>query len=85
MNSSDDIVRAKRVWFDADNLWVELTDGRQIGVPLVYFARLSRATPEQREQYVISGGGAGLHWEAIDEDISVPKLLSGALQRKVSA
>ena len=85
MNFSDETVRAKRVWFDADNLWVELMDGRQVGVPLAYFARLSNATPEQRERYVISGGGAGLHWEDIDEDISVPKLLSGALQRKVPA
>ena len=85
MSFSDDRVRAKRAWFDAENLWVELTDGRQVGVPLAYFSRLCNATPQQRDQYVISGGGTGLHWEDIDEDISVQGLLSGALQRKVSA
>ena len=68
---------AKKVSFDADNLWVELTDGRQIGVPLAYFPRLLNASPEQREEYVISGGGSGLHWDELDEDISVKSLLMG--------
>ena len=65
---------ATRVWFDNDTLWVELTDGRQLGVPLAYFPRLLRATPEQRERYEMSGGGTGLHWEALDEDIRVEGL-----------
>ena len=68
---------AKRVWFDADNMWVELADGRQLGVPLAYFPRLLKASPEQRQQYEMSGGGTGLHWEALDEDISVDGLLLG--------
>ena len=68
---------AKRLWFDESNLWVELTDGRQLGVPLTYFPRLRQATPEQREQYELSGAGTGLHWEALDEDISVDGLLLG--------
>ena len=58
-------------------MWVSLADGRQLGVPLAFFPRLLRATPEQRVAYVISGGGAGLHWDALDEDISVSGLLAG--------
>ncbi len=72
---------AAGVSFDADNMWVELTDGRQLGVPLAYFPRLAKATPAQRKKYVISGGGIGLHWDALDEDISVPALLAGKIDR----
>lgn len=72
---------AVTVFFDSDNLWLELADGRQLGVPLVYFPRLLSATPEQREQYIISGGGTGLHWDDLDEDISVKALLPGAGDR----
>ena len=68
--------RAKKVTFDMDNMWVELTDGRQLGVPLAYFPRLLNAAQAQRDDYVISGGGTGLHWEELDEDISVKGLLS---------
>jgi hypothetical protein len=62
---------------DDAHLWVVLADGRQLGVPLAYFPRLLRATPEQRAAYELSGGGRGLHWEALDEDISVAGLLAG--------
>jgi len=72
MNSS---VSATRVSFDVDNIWVELSDGRTIGVPLAWFPRLLRGTAEQREQVRISS--RGLHWEALDEDISVAGLLAG--------
>jgi hypothetical protein len=58
-------------------MWVDLSDGRQLGVPLAYFPRLLRATPEARTNYIISGGGTGLHWDDLDEDISVPNLLLG--------
>jgi hypothetical protein len=68
---------AKRVWFDDLNLWVELVDGRQLAVPLAYFPRLLNATPQQREQLEMSGGGTGLHWDVLDEDISVEGLLLG--------
>jgi len=70
---------AKSLRFDGDNMWVDLSDGRQLGVPLAYFPRLLRATPEQLEQYVISGGGTGLHWDDLDEDISVEGLLRAFL------
>ncbi len=72
---------AKRVNFDETNMWVELADGRKLAVPLAYFPRLLRATPIQREKYEISGGGIGLHWDEIDEDISVEGLLVGIWDR----
>jgi len=68
-------VNATRVHFDPDNMWVELSDGRTLGVPLAWFPRLLRGTPEQREQLRISA--RGLHWEALDEDISIVGLLAG--------
>ena len=76
---------AARVTFDSDNMWVELKDGRHIGVPLVYFPRLLTASAVQRKKFVISGGGRGLHWDQLDEDISVPALLAGNIDRKPSS
>ena len=68
---------AKRVSFDADRMWVELADGRELGVPLAYFPRLLAATVRQRKNCFISGGGTGLHWEELDEDICVQALMQG--------
>jgi hypothetical protein len=62
-------VKATSVRFDDDSMWVELSDGRTLGVPLAWFPRLLRATPEQREAFRISP--RGIHWEALDEDISL--------------
>jgi hypothetical protein len=58
-----------------DCLRVALADGREISVPLVWFPRLHKATPEQRSQWRMIGGGIGIHWEEIDEDVSVESLL----------
>lgn len=74
---------ATKVTFDSENMWVQLADGRSIGVPLAYFPRLAKASSSDRKKYVISGGGIGLHWELIDEDISVPALLQGKVDRTV--
>lgn len=63
------------VRFDADSFWVNLDDGRTLGVPLAWFPRLLHATPEQRAQVELSR--SGLHWEEIDEDISIAGLLAG--------
>ena len=63
------------VRFDEHTMWVELTDGRTLGVPLAWFPRLLRATPAERERVELSR--VGLHWEDIDEDISVAGLLAG--------
>jgi len=73
--------RAKKVTFDPDNMLVEFTDGRQLSVPLVYFPRLLNAAQAQRDNFIISGGGSGLHWEELDEDISVKGLLLGIYDR----
>jgi len=72
---------ARKITFDSDAMWMELADGRKLAVPLAYFPRLLNATPEQRESYEISGGGTGLHWDEIDEDISVEYLLLGVTDR----
>jgi len=72
---------ALRVTFDADTMWLDLADGRRLGVPLAYFPRLLRATPEQRQRCVIGGGGIGLHWDDLDEDILVSALLLGVGDR----
>lgn len=70
-------VSATRLAFDESMMWLDLSDGRELGVPLAYFPRLLRASLEQRLQYAMSGDGTGLHWEALDEDISVEGLLMG--------
>lgn len=68
-------VRASSVRFDQDSMWVELSDGRTLGVPLAWFPRLLHGSPDQRDQVTISS--RGLHWEALDEDISIAGLLAG--------
>ncbi|HHT9136768.1 MAG TPA: DUF2442 domain-containing protein [Candidatus Wunengus sp. YC60] len=77
MNTLTFEANATKIWFDKENMWVALTDGRQLSIPLLYFPRLLNATPEQRNNYELSGGGTGIHWEEIDEDISVPGLILG--------
>lgn len=69
-------ISAHKVSFDDDALWLTLSDGRILGVPLVWFPRLLNATPEQRDAVDITP--FGLHWEALDEDISIPALLQGS-------
>ncbi len=76
---------AGAVRFDDNSMWVDLSDGRVIAVPLAWFPRLLHATEQQREQVEFSP--QGLHWEALDEDISVAGLLAGVgdLTRPTSA
>ena len=66
---------AKAVWFDDNIMWVELSDGRTLGIPLAWFPRLLHATPEQRQKCELSING--IHWDELDEDISVAGLLAG--------
>lgn len=63
---------------DDDMLSARLADGRIVSVPLVWFPRLLRATPEQREKWVLSAAGYGIHWPDLDEDLSAEGLLRGA-------
>jgi len=55
-------------------MWVELSDGRQMGVPLAYFPRLLNATEGQRDRYVISCGGTGLHWDDLEKTFPLEPL-----------
>lgn len=71
-------LRVKAVRLDEDRLSVELMDGRAISVPLVWYPRLANATPEQRSRWEIAGGGYGIHWPELDEDLSTEGLLRGA-------
>jgi hypothetical protein len=60
---------------DVDNLWVELTDGRTLGIPLTWFPRLLAVTPQPLAEHELSA--RGIHWDALDEDISIDALLAG--------
>ena len=68
-------VRATEVRFDDAQMWVELEDGRTLGIPLAWYPRLLRGSPAEREKVTISP--SGLHWEALDEDISIAGLIAG--------
>ncbi|MDR5892476.1 MULTISPECIES: DUF2442 domain-containing protein [Halomonas] len=70
-------ISAKTVSFDDYTMWVELDDGRTLGIPLAWFPRLLHASPAERAQCRISYSGKGLHWDELDEDISVEGLLAG--------
>ena len=71
-------IRVRDVQIDADRLTVDLMDGRTIAVPLAWYPRLLAATPEQRAHWEIAGGGYGIHWPDIDEDLSTDGLLRGS-------
>jgi hypothetical protein len=70
--------RVKAVSFSNETISVDLMDGRTIIAPLMWFPRLMNATPQQLLNWTICGGGYGIHWEEIDEDISTEGLLMGA-------
>lgn len=77
MSTLDLSPSATKIWFDENAMWLSLRDGRQLSVPLAYFPRLLQASPAQRNKFELSGGGAGIHWDELDEDISVAGLLLG--------
>jgi hypothetical protein len=68
---------ATSVAVNDDTLSVELADGRTIAAPLAWYPRLAHATAEERNTWRLIGGGLGIHWPALDEDISVANLLAG--------
>ena len=70
--------RVAGVRFEDESLVVALMDGRTIAAPLAWFPRLLGATEDQRAAWTIAGGGYGLHWSELDEDISTEGLLRGA-------
>jgi hypothetical protein len=73
---ADERVKGARV--TQESLSVDLMDGRTITVPLAWYPKLLNATPEQRNNWQIAGGGYGIHWPDIDEDLSTEGLLRGA-------
>jgi DNA-binding CsgD family transcriptional regulator len=77
--------RVLGVEFSDDALSVSLRDGRIITVPIVWYPRLLKATIAQRQNWKIAGGGYGLHWPDLDEDLSTEGLLRGAPAPKVSS
>ena len=73
-NVSDRIVEVR---FDEDRLIVDFADGRTLAVPLAWYPRLLHATAEQRNAWELSAAGFGIHWPALDEDLSSSGLLQG--------
>lgn len=68
-------IKATDVWFSNDMLIVRLDDGREIGTPLEWFPKLRDASDSDRKNWRFIGKGIGIHWEKIDEDISINGLL----------
>lgn len=60
-----------------DSLSVDLSDGRSVSVPLAWFPRLMHASTQERGRWQLIGGGIGIHWADLDEDVSVENLISG--------
>ena len=71
------MVSAQNVQVTDDALIVDLSDGRTLSVPLAWFPRLLHGTPEERNTWRLIGEGEGIHWPALDEDISVENLILG--------
>jgi hypothetical protein len=71
------ITMVATVRVDDETLSVELSDGRTVSAPIGWYPRLAHGTAEERNQWRLIGGGRGIHWEALDEDVSVENLLAG--------
>ncbi len=74
--ANNPVADAVDVAFTEDKIIVSLMDGRRVSAPLEWFPRLLRATPAQRANWSLIGRGVGIHWEDVDEDISVRSLLA---------
>lgn len=70
-----DNILATAVWFETTKLFVRLSDGGEIATPLSWFPILQKATDEQRKNWRFISKGRGIHWEDLDEDISIAGLL----------
>ena len=83
-NAAEFEVLASRAWVERRTVFVELTDGRQLGFPADRFDRLSRATDEELQKVKLRLNGYALRWEELDEDITVRGILEGKFQRALS-
>lgn len=63
------------IWFDQLKMFVRLDDGREVAIPLEWFPKLRDANEKQKANWRLIGGGEGIHWEDLDEDILVEGLL----------
>jgi hypothetical protein len=75
-------LRIQQISFDGEELLVDFTDAQRLRIPLAYFPRLSAATPAQRKNWTLLGRGRGIHWESVDEDLSVENLLAAYSRSK---
>ena len=76
MNTSiESVPKAVELWFTDDMLYVRLDDGREVGTPLEWFPKLRNANDQQRNNWGFIGKGVGIHWEELDEDLSVRGLI----------
>ena len=73
------------VTVSADTLTVQLSDGRTIGVPVTWYPRLAHGTDTERQHWLLIGKGHGIHWPALDEDVSVDALLRGQRSNETTA
>ncbi len=67
---------ACKVWFDKTTIYIQLLDGRVVSVPLEWFPRLRDASSSQLNKWRLIGRGIGIHWDELDEDISIEKILN---------
>ena len=72
-----------RLWFNDENIFVQLNDKRVISAPLDLYPRLKNATPEQRNEYELWNQGKWIHWEGLDEDLSAEGFLKFEVQQTV--
>jgi hypothetical protein len=72
---SKSVAKAVEVWFEEGMLYVRLADGREVGLPIEWFPKLENASSAERNHWRLIGDGKGIHWEDLDEDISVRGLL----------
>ena len=84
MSFSKENAKAKRVWFDDLNMWILFEDGRQLSIPKFYFESLKNASMEELNNYELLGGGLGIHWEELDEDLYVPNLLISVSSQEIA-
>jgi hypothetical protein len=77
-------LRVARISFDGEELIVDFTDAKRLAIPLVHFPRLRAATSAQRDNWSLIGRGRGVHWETVDEDLSVENLLTAYSRSKSS-
>ena len=68
---------AIEVGFTDDMICLILVDGREVRAPLEFYPKLAQATPAQRKAYRLIAGGHGIHWEDLDEDLSVESIVLG--------